>query len=310
MNVLKLKTLIIGLLLFTNVSGQPTNSIPKFTDYNETIGGKVASYVTKEYEVRDYFGEIVKTDSLPIYQNSHFTSFDTLGRIVLYEHRHKDSVLSAVSYKYNDLKMTITQTVYEQGIWNSQYIRVYDSEKFIVSETTLQLSDSTIYRKRIYTRNSIEVQEYDYDSEGDLNTVVTYLINDSGNIIERKVFDSLGNLLHSTTSKYDVNGREINSQSFYNGRLSHSIQTEYMEDAIKRKMCGYGEESEGCVTEMKYFDQYGNVVKTIQNLKNESFSREETYHYDFDSKGNWVRYTHFKGFEPAVMVEREIIYYD
>ena len=119
-------------MLFTNVSGQPTNSIPKFTDYHETIGGKVASYVTKEYEVRDYFGEIVKTDSLPIYQNSHYTSFDTLGRIVLYEHRHKDSVLSAVSYKYDDLNMTITQTVYEQGIWNSQYIRVYDSEKFIV----------------------------------------------------------------------------------------------------------------------------------------------------------------------------------
>ena len=83
-----------------------------------------------------------------------------------------------------------------------------------------------------------------------------------------------------------------------------------MENAIKRKICGYREESEGCVTVMKYFDQYGNVVKTIENRKNESFSREETYKYNYDSKGNWVRYTHFKGFEPAVMVEREIIYYD
>lgn len=153
---------------------------------------------------------------------------------------------------------------------------------------------------------------------------VKVVFNKHGNKIEEFWYDSNGNILLKNTYKYDRK-RNIVEQ---NGDFKKKFTYEYDEKGNKTKeiICDfdgglictitYVFDEKGNRTEKNVYDSNGNLEfrytykddvkeKELSDTKN-----KYVYTYKYDQKGSWIEKIEYENDIPKIITEREIEYYD
>lgn len=124
------------------------------------------------------------------------------------------------------------------------------------------------------------IEWYEYDADGSLRSRNIYDYDDHKNISERTTFNAKGSLIDRWTYTYDENGNKKEETRYY---ADDSIDTRYVYT----------------------LDENGNRVETAKfNAKGEPVGKE-SYAYEFDSNGNWIKRTTARLIDDAGKAESE-----
>jgi len=144
-----------------------------------------------------------------------------------------------------------------------------------------------------------------YDEEGNLQTLMKFINDDRGNIVEADVYGKDGNFLGKVKIIYDHNGYE----------LEH---TEYDSVGIVNRKRIYTADEKGRMIEITSFDAQGKIKDrmTYEYNKNDHCVKEhnrtgtKTYTYELDNQGNWIKALVYSNNSLYQIIERRIIYYE
>ena len=185
------------------------------------------------------------------------------------------------TYKYNDNGDKIEGECFSNGFMKFTWKFYYDDKCNLIEEYICIPFPKTD-RKNIYKYDSngkmIEAIHYKYD--GDLDFKETSKWCNKGNLIERNINYSDGSS-KKNTYKYDDKGRKIEENSF---------------------------STNGNIETRKFYDK-GNEIESNHYNSDGSLDYKNTYKYDYDATGNWIKIIIFENGIAKIIVEREIEYY-
>lgn len=122
------------------------------------------------------------------------------------------------------------------------------------------------------------IEKDNYDSDGKLTSKTKYKYDDKGNEIERNIYKPNGSLDSKWTFKYDDRGNTI-EENIYNSNGSLNSKITY-----------------------RYNDK--NIIEEAYN-----WTSKETYKYECDDKGNWIKRISYTNNQPNIITKRTIEYY-
>jgi len=149
-----------------------------------------------------------------------------------------------------------------------------------------------------------------YSKNRKIDSKQTYIYNDQGNIIDKKEYDSEGNLKLQTTYNYDEKGNKLEENTF-GGFETKKTTYKYddkgreVESLITLSFQGFDGSVELRIT--KEYDQKGNVVEEKNyNNRNELSNRSI---FTYDERGNKVKEI-FINLDTNKSEEKNIYIYD
>lgn len=138
--------------------------------------------------------------------------------------------------------------------------------------------------------------------KGDIKAKTVYYFNESGNLIDEKLYEADGTLTKRETMFYDSNGHIIEYNQYYKNILE-SRETYNYDNAGNKVVVNYFD-TDGNLTgkTINKFDNKGNEVKC--NEYDSEGSLERIYTSNFDTKGNKIQEILY---EPDGIVKRKTI---
>jgi len=135
----------------------------------------------------------------------------------------------------------------------------------------------------IYNSSNIQTEEIEYDDKNIRTRISKFQYDDSGNLIEKKWYDSKG-LNSIITSEYDNKGN------------------------ITTRKVIYPEPSRGTsITYNFKYDKYKNeIYEEVLSTEKSTF---RTYLYEYDNQGNWIKSIEIDDNNSKKITERVIEYY-
>ena len=155
----------------------------------------------------------------------------------------------------------------EQGVLTSTGVSVYDN-KGRRTETTLINPNGSInhIRAYFYDENGNNVREAHRNENGSARNVINRKYDADGRMTEEIFIDGEGDLHHRNVLTYDARGNRTGWTLFQsNGTVIQMV----------RRILSY--------------DERGNVKEALNYLSDNSIGSRETFSYEFDSRGNWIK---------------------
>ena len=297
------------LLLFGCNSKDVENDLSKMK-----LSGPVKSLSKRDYCALNKFGELSKgAPSKYSWFYNEDILFNKSGNKT--HNRSFDNNLqftSLFTYGYNENGDISERKYYNKSLtYNSKDVYEYDNNGFLVTELNYELNDGEweLDSKKKYQPNSegINLEKKSYDSNGDLSTVYKY--DKNGYKIEMTSFednkvefkhkytnDKEGNVLEHI--KYDNKG-DITRKYNYKYELNNKVEfISYDKDGeVKRKRTFE-------------YDDFNNAIKQVEFNKGSENEKTTTYTYEYDAYYNWIRRVTIENEIPTSITEREILYYD
>lgn len=298
----------INIFLFVVILSSCSVNHPKTDLIKKNLLGQVKQITEKRYLVNDKFGNIekdtlVETNVL-LYDENGFRSKKDL--------RGSDDPDCKYDEKGNPIEYTY------KG-WSIQKWKLEWDEKERVIEESVLDTDGNLKLKRTfkYDNNGNKIEQetqtpYSHDPKRFMHTKYVYKYDNNNNKIGWYEEDNIVSSLSPVEMyKYDNNGNILEEKSFSDGVLSVIIKYEYdnNENLIEVKTNSLDRDYSTKAT-IRY-DEKGNEIEQVQTgiIDKEPIKRENTYEYEFDKIGNWIKKIEYNDGVAEMIVKREIEYY-
>lgn len=171
----------------------------------------------------------------------------------------------------------------------------YHSKNILASETLYKYNDKGYL---------IEEEHHNYDFFFPVSSKHIPKYDDKGNLIEKDNYDSDGKLTSKTKYKYDGKGNEIERNIYKpDGSLDSKWTFKYDNkgNTIEENVYNSNGSLNSKIT-YRYNDK--NIIEEAYNGRN-----KETYKYEHDDKGNWIKRISYVNNQPNIITKRTIEYY-
>lgn len=260
-------------LLFSCGENENNNDLDNFN-----LEGNIKEIIETNFNVKEYFGDIEKTDIL----STSIKKFDEEGYCVKYEYKGDD--LNWIhKYKFDEDGNKIETKFYTDGELKSKDKYKYDED-----------------------RNCIERKSYNPD--GELVSKIKFKNDDDGNCIEQKSYNPDGELDSKSKAKYDEDGNKIEAIHYTDDELKSKEKYKYDEDGNPIKI-----EWDYSTSTYKYkykYDEDGNKIEMTNYIDGELISKHKYKYDEYDKENNWIIMIEYDESDtPLSITEREIDYY-
>ncbi len=335
-------SLLLTAIFFTAFTAERKGAVsPTKSNWQAmNLRGKIKAMCECDFDATAKADVISKLSETPKSIDS--TWFDAKGNKIKQNHYNPDgTVLSASKYKYDSAENMLESVLTAKGKILHREVYAYD-EKGNVSQATFYKAGDTLLKKDTYKydENGNEIEK-DEEENAPVKKVAKhyYPYDANGNKVKENVFTSGGSLNQAHAWKYDMNGRMVEEDNFTNkgtpqdkfvykyddqgnnlecdayhadGSLSSKQTFKYNLKGLKIeeddynfegklvKYYTYGYDDKGNEKEYKMFNIYGN---------DKQMDIADTYLFEYDKKGNWIKKTDLKIDGAIVLTEREIMYY-
>lgn len=307
---MKTKTVITIGLISIFFSCENTKNIENDLSLHK-LSGNIKSVKETSFEAVERFGEITKGKRVGevFGKRDYYILYNKEGNM-LEDNRYKSN--GKLSYKstfeYNDNGKIIGVNDYNSNeVLTEKQIYSYDNKGYLVENNT-------------------------YASDGSLKSKTKYKYDYKGNIIEKDVYDSSGDETSRETYKFDDKGNQIEEYSYYcelkwiseyddkgnrirvNCHDSNGKKVRkwiFIYDLIGNKIEEIDSDSDGnrTVNTTYKYDNNRNIIEVYSINPIASLKGTDSYIYEYDNQGNWVkRIDSYNGFVKYIII-REIMYY-
>ena len=301
--------------------------VNKLTRKTEDLVGNVKSVLEKRvmllddssrYIVRNKYAEydrngtlvlskFIMNDKLNKFTSSEFIcdSANNVMEVKLYE----DSVLSERKlYEYDAQNYFTKELMYKgNGYLFQKSLFFYDVSGHLI-EMQLWSSDTYLVLKQFYeydkngnrtslkNYNSSHILTYEYAYQYDLH-------NNKTEQVYKKLNDPIIQKIHNI---YNTNNQLISYTKYNNDKLVEEGNYTYNANGVfLEKMYSFLQKPSKYITR---YNEKGLLIETI-DYRNDKLTVRQTYWYEYDTTGNWIkRYNSYNGGSPS-LTEREIMYY-
>ncbi|CAN5222655.1 hypothetical protein BH09BAC5_BH09BAC5_01540 [soil metagenome] len=245
---------------------------------------------------------------------NHVTNYDLRGNITSATFYKTGSILDyRYTFKYDDAGNRIEET------W-------FDSDNELDYRLTRKFSNKgfTMETKKFTDTTEGYTEKYVYEPDPEGRPVTTTLYDENDEVIQvtKSVYDGFGNKIED--DNFDGKGKSRGKLLYtYDGKRLKTSEEAYTAsgEIMTKKKFTY--EYRGKLSQQQNFDNNGKLVeKNIFNY-NENGDQSDwnnydrtgfaiynyTYMYEYDSKGNWISQTTFRGGKAAFITVRAIKYY-
>lgn len=240
------------------------------------IGCKSGSQLKNDLYFDNLNGDIKSVKTIK------YNAVDNLGGITIEgENQYIEKKITKYNIKGNIVEFTNFKP---DNIIQNKLVNYHNKEGFIIESKMYNSKGRLSYKtnKIKYSKGRI-IESTDYDSSGELLSITKYKRDNNGNMLEVTSYNPEGNPLARIVSKYDNTGNRIEEISIIN----EIFQYKYI---------------------LKY-DSVENVIEKIEYDKNGLKIATETFSYEIDNHGNWIRRVTFEDSIPKYIIKREIEYY-
>jgi antitoxin component YwqK of YwqJK toxin-antitoxin module len=174
--------------------------------------------------------------------------------------------------------------------WKLAWGHTYDA-KGRETETTYINARGTLTCRAVsvYDGQGRKVEMTFYCPGGAVNHVETFAYDEGGRMIREAHLNPDGTLRNSSASTYDADGRLIESSlNKPDGTLSQRNVHTYDERGREAEWVIYREDGTPAIGQRYDYDESGNVAESLRYGNGVLLSRE-TFTYEFDARGNWVK---------------------
>lgn len=277
-----------------------TSCQSKFSNENdlkkEKLNGKVKSMTDNTYTANEKFGVIELGSKLVNFSNkeNRYTEFNRFG----FKTKEINTTLLGhkILYNYNKDNKIVDEKIMEElsEIPYELTSKSYDKEGRLIEDNTFDTSDQK--------RKLLQKRKFKYDN--------------FDNLIEVNSYDENGKLDFKEKSKYNKEGFIIENQMYSeNGTLDY-IQKFYYDhnnNRIKYTSKGFNTATGNNQTIKSKFNDRNLEIQCENNYEATAIGRKEskveTYSYEYDDKGNWIKKIIFIANIPNTIVVRQIEYY-
>ena len=250
------------------------------------------------------------------------------------------SVFSKRIWKYNNYANKTEMNVYNSdGELEYNDVWKYDHENNLI-EYYRDKVDEGLEMKTIYTYDKFgnKIGQKTSGNSGNLQYTKKWNYNANGNAVEEIVDNEGGYDDYKYFMKYDKYGNQIEQfKQKNNGEKKLNFKKEFNSDSYIINKTTFN--SDGSRKSMKtwnrnkmnitieyinykskrglfyralktIYDNNGNKKERIKYNPNGSVNIKQTYSYEFDKQGNWVKRIDYKNNKPIYLLEREIDYYN
>lgn len=287
-------TTISLVFLHTSCNDKPRdNSLKRLN-----LKGKVESLKEIPYEAIERFGIIEKGK---ISRNhSQFEHYKILFN-------NKGNV--KIRYTYDSEGKTIEKytSIYDDNDW------LIESQKHTNRYTTFGNLDYKWIYKYDEKGNQIESSKFNYD--GQLDMMEKHKNDSNGNAFQTDNYNSDGRLVLQWQSEYDEKGNMVLRKGYDSeGRLFWTLTSKYNRrgNLVEMTSVLLDARLKGSLDKKETFkyDEFGNKIEHNTYSIDGRLISKESYIYDFDEIGNWIRQIIYKDNTPICVVERTIKYFD
>ncbi|AEH02552.1 hypothetical protein [Lacinutrix sp. 5H-3-7-4] len=211
---------------------------------------------------------------------------------------------------------------------------VYDDNEKII-EYGIYDRRGNIYRvtKTQKDESGKQLKKTTCDSEGNLKQYYIYTLDDNGNEIELKNYNSKNKLFYLQKNKYDINGNviskiggipesnkvsttvleynsnnEMTQKIIYESYGSNTTQT-YIYDSNGNEVISELFKSNGDYTKfISTYDERNNILTQYLYDKDEIQMQWYNWEYKYDKQGNWITKKEYSNGELSLVWERKIEY--
>jgi hypothetical protein len=276
----------------------------------QDLKGNVKYISELQYEATYKFGEIEKSR----FFGREYSEFDEFGNKKLGRYFFVDDDIKYVN-DYDANNNIIETNYYESDTILVIKIKYKYDLKGNEIEKCIYKRGNIIVEKKIFQYNSNNdiIEENCFDSNNKLSSKIKYKYDIKGNKIEESNYNSDGSLFKKTTSEYDINNREIetnfyqpnNESEYVNQKNTHKYDGKG--NLIESKYCA--DDGLNCSTSTFKHNENGDIIEhTDFSLSNMKVSLN-SYKFEYDKNGNWIKKIIFYNDEPKTIIERKIKYY-
>lgn len=273
--------------------GEPYDLPRNYTEYNKEGNQVVHKSITNVYE--QTFSQTSTT----------YTETQQLLEVNMYT----DSILiEKRQYEYDASNRVTKESMYKgNGYLFQKSLFSYDATGNL-SEMQLWSSDTYFVLKQVYEydKNGNRLSLKSYTNEQVLSYEYTYEYDGNNNKI--KMVYQKGKSPVTQTTNYTYNGKNelIKFERYDNDKLVHTVEYTYNQNGIVTESINRGISSQSKT--VARFDEKGSLIETME-YKNEEPGVHQTYWYEYDAQGNWIKRSNsYNGESPTITV-REIVYY-
>ena len=261
------------------------------------LKGKVESLKEIPYEAIERFGIIEKGK---ISRNS--------SRFEHYKILFNNIGNEETRYKYDSYGNVIEKftSIYNENNW------LIESRKYTSRYNTLGNLDYKWIYKYDEKGNQIESSKFNYD--GQLDMMEKYKNDSKGKPIETMSYNSDGKLVIKWQAEYDEKGNLVLRNGYDSeGRLFLIFKCKYDRrgNLVEMTSVLLDANIDGRLDRKETFkyDEFGNTIEHNTYSIDGWLISKESYKYDFDKIGNWIRQIIYKDNKPICVVERTIKYF-
>lgn len=220
--------------------------------------------------------------------------------------------------KENSFEAVTTDGKIEKGrstgvYWSNDTYYIFNKIGHIVQKATFRYSGTLLYQSD-YVYDSLwrNIRITSINADNSLKSVKLYKYDDKGRISQEDTY--LPKYEHPTkwTFKYDKHDNKIEENRYFpdNGKLSVKVFYKYNSKGKKTEEYMYNSEGNQIARWVSRYNSDGLKIEEDYFNALDSLVAHETYKYEFDEKGNWVRQYIFDNGEPTYIIDRRLTYFE
>ena len=272
-----------------------------------------------------------------------YMEYNQSGNQTLYKQRFSGNSpkISSTVHKYDSIQNLIETSFYKDSVLVEQKVYKYDSANRLILKSSYFINDVDKKEVFLYDESGglVESQQWYFLSEDRLFSRDTYEYYKNGNLKSWKHYrnftEDLMNLLmteysykydeknnrkeqvykarhmdsvvNTTINTYNRKGQITKTMRYENGRLiSETNYTKIKNNVNLEVVQSFDEQPES-----KLISRYNEkgLPTEILNYKNDVLVNKETYWYEYDTQGNWIKKYNSRNESKPHIKERELEYY-
>ncbi len=215
------------------------------------------------------------------------------------------------SFKAIDTLGKITPGERMSPSWRRDSYIVFNRAGNKVEENFYRI-DGNMWSKSVfsYDQNRKKIEEIVYRADRALWYTKITRFDNAGHIVEEEMFKPDNSLGAKMAFVYDESGNKIEERRYTgDGKLSVRSIFRYDKNRNKVEEIMYNSEGGQIVRWVSKYDAKGRQIEEdYYNAKN-LLEAKENYHFEYDSKGNWIEQIISEQNIPKYIIQREIVYY-
>lgn len=196
--------------------------------------------------------------------------------------------------------------------WKKDTYRLFDKKGNMVEEYLYRNDGELKYRNTFtYNSNDQKIEELTFKPDSTLWYKYILKYNTEGHLTEKILTKSDDHQISNWLFQYDNHGNKTEENQFFPNRSEPTLKTVYKYDKRGNKVEEYMYNGENTLIAkwLSKYDDKNRIIEEDYYYSDGSLNAKETYNYEFDKKGNWIRQIISEDGTPKFIVLREIIYY-